>query len=270
MTTLEFRLHAAGVLAPDLTSLSSLCQLSQGQITIDPLAQLDLPTPKRLPPNERRRAPNAVRLALACIEQVCDRETYDVSSMRAVFATDDGIGEISQQMLEAISTTRQVSPLVFPNSVHGVAAGYFSIGFENRKSATTVSQGADSFAAGLLTAATETVMLNKYILFVAYDVSMTPPMDEVLPIVSPTATAWVISPCVDDICTGLADFKITVEPEISPRIAKLPAWIPKQWHANSSIQGFAALGLLQLTQDECCRLPFGDCSLVIQTIGRGR
>lgn len=264
MISLGFRLQAAGVVAPGLMSLATLYQLCQRQITIDPTAQLDLPAPVRLPPNERRRATMAVRLALASVEQIYDLDLYALASVRAVFATDDGIGETSQQMLEAISTSQQVSPLVFPNSVHGVAAGYFSIAFQNRKPTTTISQGADSFAAGLLTAVTEATVLNEPVLFVAYDAAMVAPMDEMLPIVSPTATAWIISPRSDDHQEGLADFKLTFQAGAVLSANTLPAWVPKQWHPNSSIQGFAVLGLLQGSPDSCCQFALGDCSLTIR------
>lgn len=270
MTSLKFRLHAVGVLAPGLTSLSGLAQFSSGQITIDPMANLDLPAPARLPPNERRRATTAVRLALACIEQISVGDAYDVASVRAVFATDDGVGEVSQQMLEAISTTRQVSPLVFPNSVHGVAAGYFSIAFQNKKPTTTISQGAESFAAGLLAAVIEANVLNEVILLVAYDAPMLAPMDEVLPIVRPTATAWVISSRTDKECERLADFELTLEPDTALSDLAFPAWIPKQWHANSSIQGYAALGLIQAPPDTCRQLALGNCTLTIRTINKGK
>lgn len=269
MTTLPFRLHGAGVLAPGLTSLSSLRECCLHQTSIDPLSTFDLQAPDRLPSNERRRATRAVRLVLACVEQLCREGAYDMANVRSVFATDDGIGEVSQQMLEAVSTTGQVSPIIFPNSVHGAAAGYFSIAFQNRKSATTVSQGVESFAAGLLTAVIEATTLNEPVLLVAYDAAMTAPMDEVLPIMCPTATAWLISPCSSSAPVGLADFELTVQPAEALPVATLPAWIPRHWHANSSVRGFAALSLLDSGPGASCRIALGDYSLSMQAIRNG-
>ena len=108
-----------------------------------------------LPANERRRASQAVRLALACIEQALQASPFPVETLRSVFATDEGTGEVCQQMLEALATTRQVSPLLFPNSVHNAPSGYFSIAWRNRQPATVVSLGLESFASGLLCAVTE-------------------------------------------------------------------------------------------------------------------
>jgi hypothetical protein len=36
---------------------------------------------------------------------------FPAETLRSVFATDEGTGEVCQQMLEALATTRQVSPL---------------------------------------------------------------------------------------------------------------------------------------------------------------
>lgn len=264
MSALRFRLHAVSVLAPGLNSLSDLMQLRAGLLNVDYQLALNLPKPHRLPPNEQRRAPQVVRLTMECIEQLA-ATGHDVSSLRSVFVTDDGVGEISTQMLEAINTTQQVSPLVFPSSVHGVAAGYFAIAFQNRKASTTISQGADSFAAGLLTAVIEAIALNESILLVAYDAPMLTPMSEVLPIVSPTATAWIISPDLTR-PKGLGKFQLFVDDEPNAELSDLPTWLPNSWLANSSVQAFAVLDLLYASSEVSYRMRLGGGSLVIKQV----
>jgi hypothetical protein len=78
-----------------------------------------------LPANERRRASQVVRLTQACIEQALRDCPFPAGSLRSVFATDEGTGEICRQVLEAVATTREVSPLVFANSVQNAPSGLF-------------------------------------------------------------------------------------------------------------------------------------------------
>ena len=90
MKSWSFQLHAAGVLAPGLASLADLRLAARGQ---QPIAEtpLVLPAPPQLPPAERRRASQAVRLTLACVAQALDSSPFDPAQLRSVFATDEGM-----------------------------------------------------------------------------------------------------------------------------------------------------------------------------------
>src|SRR5688572_9361987 len=103
-------------MAPGLTSLAELRVAARGERPIEP-TPLVLPAPPQLPAAERRRASQAVRLALACVAQALEGLPFDPADLRSVFATDEGTGEVCQQMLEALATTRQLSPMLFTNSV---------------------------------------------------------------------------------------------------------------------------------------------------------
>jgi hypothetical protein len=163
-----------------------------------------------------------------------------------VFASDEGTGEVCQQMLEALATTRMVSPLLFHNSVHNAPSGYLSIGYQNRQSATSVSLGQESFASGLLCAATEACTSGQPVLFLAYDPAMTEPLLALLPVQSPTATAWIIASGSQarSGVAALASFELSLHPAAGPAQPALPAWLPAEWATNSSAQGLLALGLL--------------------------
>ncbi len=244
MAALSFTLHAAGVLAPGLSDLAQLRAVSRGEQTwVD--APLELPGPSQLPSNERRRASQVVRLALACIAQVVDGAPWSDIPLRSVFATDEGTGEVSQQMLQALSTTRQVSPLLFTNSVHNAPSGYFSIAWRNTQPATVVSLGLDSFACGLVCAVTQAMATAEPVLLVSYDCAMTPPMDEVLGVRQSTATAWIIStPGSGARAPALASFTLELEPAGAHQPSPQPDWLPAAWSGHSSARGLAALGLL--------------------------
>ncbi|MBS0447469.1 MAG: beta-ketoacyl synthase chain length factor [Proteobacteria bacterium] len=246
---IRFDLHAAGALAPGIASLADLlASCRTGRLPAD--STLELPSPAALPPNERRRASQVVRLTLACAQQALQASPYPAEALRMVFASDEGTGEVCQQMLEALATTRQVSPLLFHNSVHNAPSGYLSIAHQNRQSATSLSLGVESFASGLLCAACEAQATGEPVLLLAYDAPMTEPMRSLLPIVAPTATAWIITS--NDAAAAarnvLASFELDLQPAAArasaERRAALPRWLPAAWTPNSSALGLVALATI--------------------------
>lgn len=277
-TTLPFVLHKVAVLAPGLNSLDQLRQASVGTCQIDPQQPFTLPPPQALPANERRRSSQSVRLVFACLEQLAQDCPVSLSDLRSVFATDDGVGEISEQMFEILSVTRQVSPLTFPNSVHSATAGYFSIGYQNHQPSTVLSRGNESFAAGLLCAVTEALTTDEPVLFVCFDPAMTGLMQEVLPITQPTACAWLLSAgglnagelsTCNQTLPALAHFVLTIASETRPASqptsppTSLPHWLPSYWAPNATAQGFAALGLLDTPAHTYYRLALGTQTLTL-------
>lgn len=257
MATLSFDLHAVGVLAPGLGSLAELREIRRGEKAHDRTATLVLPSPSVLPAHERRRASQAVRLALACIEQALTHSAIPGDSLRSVFATDEGTGEVCQQMLETLATTRQVSPLLFPNSVQNAPSGYFSIAWHNRQPATVVSLGLESFAAGLLCAVTDACSTEQPVLLVSYDPIVTPPLDEMLAVKQATATAWIISSGRAATCPVLGSFTVKMELAAGAAPLQHPPWLPPEWAAHSSARALAALGLLDAGSDASCHFSLG-------------
>lgn len=269
---MRFELHAAAVLAPGMTSLAALRDASRRQQP--PVrAPLDLPAPAALPPNERRRASQVVRLTLACIDQALQCSPFAADALRSVFATDEGTGEVCQQMLEAVTgSSRQVSPLLFPNSVHNAPSGYFSIALRNRQSATVISLGLDSFAAGLLCAVTEAASTAQPVLLVAYDPAMRAPTDEWLGVGEPTASAWILTAA--EITTqrptpALGIFEVELGPDDTRTASPLPAWLPASWAGHSSARALAALGLLEAAPGTVLQLQLGHLLLGLRRTHEG-
>lgn len=208
-----------------------------------------------------------VRLVLACIDQVLQSSPFPADALRSVFATDEGTGEVCQQMLEAVSGTRQVSPLVFPNSVHNAPSGYFSIAWRNRRAATVVSLGLDSFAGGLVCAVTEAASTAQPVLLVTYDPAMKAPTDEWLPVGESTATTWILTvptDAVDAPAPALGGFELHLGPAGAEEPSPLPDWLPTRWAGHSSARALAALGLLEAAPDTVCRFAFGRQLLRLQ------
>ncbi|MEZ0307141.1 MAG: beta-ketoacyl synthase chain length factor [Ramlibacter sp.] len=257
---MNFNLHAAGVLAPGLASLADLRAACDGSRPLVP-APLQVPSPAMLPAHERRRASQVVRLVLACVAQALETSPFAPETLRSVFATDEGTGEVCHQMLEAVTTTRQVSPLVFPNSVHNAPSGYFSIAWRNREPATVVSLGLESFASGLLCAVTDAVATRQPVLLVVYDPAMTSPLNELLTVNEPIACAWILS-AGEPGAQALASFSMELQAQGALPSA-LPSWLPQAWSAHSSARALAALGLLE-TADGECRFSLGSQVLALR------
>ena len=238
-----------------LAELRSACRSNRPPLAPVPL---QLNSPQMLPANERRRASQVVRLTQACIEQVLQSCPFPAESLRSVFATDEGTGEVCQKIFEALATTRQVSPLIFANSVQNAPSGYFSIAWQNRQSSTVVSLGMASFASGLLCAVTEAISTQQAVLLVAYDPAMVAPMDELLPVREATATAWIISSVeISNSVPVLGTFALELEHTVTNTPSIWPTWLPTTWSANSSAVGLAALGLLEAPAETIYRMTLG-------------
>ena len=268
MSDLHFYLHAASVLAPGMASLAQLRSICRSNQFPESAVVLQLPSPEMLPANERRRASQVVRLTQACIQQVLQDCPFPVESLRSVFATDEGTGEVCQKILQAVATTRQVSPLIFSNSVQNAPSGYFSISWRNTQSSTVVSLGLESFASGLLCAVTEAITCEQPVMLVAYDPAMTTPMDELLSIHEAIATAWIISSGTRSKSTSaLASFTLKLESAAIHAPTAWPAWLPTRWSTHSSASALAALGLLEAAPEATYRMTFGAQLLCLERLG---
>jgi hypothetical protein len=264
---LRFTLHSAGVLAPGVSSLTdwlAWCKTREPAVTQTTV----LPPPQALPANERRRSSQVVRLAVACAEQALAGSPFEPDQLRSVFTSDEGTGEVCQQMLEALATTEQVSPSLFHNSVHNAPAGYFSIAIQNRQPAVSVSLGAESFAAGLLCAVSEAHGSGQPVLLLAYDAPVPEPMRSLLPIAQATASAWIIASATmpSPTRTPLGRFALGLSPAAD--CAGTPAeWLPAAWRTNSSAQAFAVLALLADGKGHC-ELALGAQRICVRLIER--
>jgi hypothetical protein len=245
VTALDFHLHAASVLAPGIGSLADFRNACRQGLPPTTAAPLQLTAPDMLPANERRRASQVVRLVLGCIGQVLAADAVEATRLRAVFATDEGTGEVCQQMLQALTGNVPVSPLLFANSVLNAPSGYFSIGWKCREPATVLSAGSESFGVGLLCAASEAQLFNQRVLLVCYDPMMTAPLDEVIPILHPIGTAWLISDARTPAPEALATFRLRLDPGGSPATSPGPDWLPTAWRTQAAAVGLAALALIE-------------------------
>jgi hypothetical protein len=142
-----------------------------------PQAPCTRPQPGLLPPNERRRAPDTVALALEVAARACTAAGRDAGSLRSVFSSTHGDLAVTDYMCETLARNpASMSPTRFHNSVHNAAAGYWSIASGATPAYTALSAGERSFSQGLLEALTELECDAAPVLYVAYDIEARGPL----------------------------------------------------------------------------------------------
>ena len=128
------------------------------------------PAPQVLAPNERRRAPESVAVALEVAHAACAMAGRDPATLPSVFASTHGDLAITDYMCATLAGAADtVSPTRFHNSVHNAAAGYWSIGAGCMQATTALSAGDATFAEGLLDALAQLADGSDAVLLVGYD-----------------------------------------------------------------------------------------------------
>jgi hypothetical protein len=114
------------------------------------------PAPTVLAANERRRAPDAVRMALQVAQDACAAAGVDPAALASVFTSAHGDLAIVDALCRTLAhNPLLLSPMRFHHSVHNAASGYWAIGCRSHEASTAVAGGAHSWAAGLLEALTQ-------------------------------------------------------------------------------------------------------------------
>lgn len=186
--------ESVGLAAPGLPGWKSSVPVLSGATPYvpQPLAPYQ---PLLLPPNERRRATQAIRLAFRCAEDAMSSTSVRAADLAAVFSSSDGDTEVMHRINHALAQpARTLSPTDFHNSVHNAAAGYWSIAVGARLPSTSIAAHDASFAAGLLEAAALTLSDELNTLLVVYDMPMPPPLAAKRAIEEPFGVALVLTP----------------------------------------------------------------------------
>ena len=151
--------------------------LTDGVLPVDAPSK---PSAQLLAPNERRRAPDTVAVALEVALAACAAAGRDPATLSSVFASTHGDLAITDYMCETLaSEPRAISPTRFHNSVHNAAAGYWTIGAAAMAPATAISAYEASFAQGLLEALAQLATGADAVLLVGYDGAATGPLGQI-------------------------------------------------------------------------------------------
>ena len=147
-----------------------------------------------LPATERRRVGMPVKLALAAGQEAFANAGRDAAATATVFASSGGDCDNVHQLCETLaSLAREVSPTRFHNSVHNVAAGYWSIATRSRAASTSLCCHDASFAAGLLETAAQIAADGGAAALIAYDHPYPEPLHAVRPVRASFGTALVLA-----------------------------------------------------------------------------
>ncbi|WP_133000266.1 beta-ketoacyl synthase chain length factor [Luteimonas arsenica] len=196
MNTLCADIEGIGFWAPGLPSWqAAVDHVANGTPTGDG----GKPSPQLLAPNERRRAPPSVAVALDVALAACEAAGREPAALPSVFASTHGDLAITDYMCATLADDpRAISPTKFHNSVHNAAAGYWTIGAGCLRPATALSAHRASFAQGLLEALAQIACGDEAVLLAAYDTEGTGPLGAVSRSRGLLGGALVLGRCDDD------------------------------------------------------------------------
>jgi hypothetical protein len=204
-------IEGVGLHGPGLDGWAASLPILAGTLDYVP-APAVVPPSALLPANERRRAAQIVKIALAVGAEAFAAAGRDPAETATVFASSGGDGETIHEILNVLaSPNRELSPTRFHNSVHNTSAGYWSIATRSQAASTSLCCHDDSFAAGLLEAAAQVIAGQHAVALIAYDVPYPWPLSAARPIGDAFGLALVLSPertaaalgCVDlDLSSG--------------------------------------------------------------------
>ena len=183
-----------GVLGPGFKDWPDASEVLSGRHAYVP-APTVLPIPAILPAAERRRTGRVVKLALAIALEATTRGGADPSKLASVFSSSGGDGHNCHEICQALALAgREISPTRFANSVHNVAAGYWSIATGAMSESNVLCAFDASFAAGLLEALTQVAVDHMPLLLVAYDSEYPDPLHAKRPVPDAFGAAFLLSP----------------------------------------------------------------------------
>ncbi len=182
-----------GLCGPGLGDWAASLPVLRGVAPYVPAQTVVRPSPL-LPPNERRRAVETVRLALAVCHEAFAMAGRDAADTATVFASSGGDGATIHEILEVLAAPDvEMSPTRFHNSVHNAPAGYWSIAARSRAPSSSLCCRDWSFGAGLLEAAAQATVDDRAVALIAYDVRYPEPLNRVRPIGAAFGMALVLT-----------------------------------------------------------------------------
>jgi len=189
-----------------------------------------VPPSSLLPPNERRRAVQTVKIALAVGAEAFFAAGRNPAETASIFTSSGGDGDTIDEIMSVLaSANRELSPTRFHNSVHNAPSGYWGIANGAKTPSSSLCCHDGSFAAGLLEAAVQAVTEQRAVVLIAYDVCYPAPLSLVRPISAPFGAALVLSPERSDSAIACLDLHLDADSPPSvmePALEALRGTIP--------------------------------------------
>ncbi len=246
MTPLQVCVEGIGLWSPQLADFAALRALLDGAMPAPPPAR---PTAATLPPNERRRAPESVLLAVEVAGQAVAMSGRDAATLACVFASSHGDQAITDYMCATLAQApTELSPIRFHNSVHNAPAGYWTIATGCHAPSTAVAAQRASFGAGLLEAVSQVLAAQHPVLLVCSDSGGSGPLAEVTGCGQSFGCALVLAPQAGP--ASLARLSLSTL-RGHGAAAALPAPLDAWRNANASASALVLLQLLARGHGRC-------------------
>ncbi|MEO8779434.1 MAG: beta-ketoacyl synthase chain length factor [Rhodanobacter sp.] len=233
-------------------------------------AQLDdsgrRPAAAMLSPNERRRAPECVRLAVEVAGQAVAMSGRDPATMPCVFASSHGDQVITDYMCATLAQApAQLSPTRFHNSVHNAPVGYWTIATGCRAPSTAVAAQRATFGAGLLEAVSQVLTEQQALLLVCSDTAGSGPLAEVTGCQQSFGCALVLAPAVSSSSVAVLELELLSQQADTP----LPEPLARWRDGNPSATSLALLATLSRGSGRCRQAVSPTLGLQIDVQGIG-
>jgi hypothetical protein len=186
--------QSVGLIGPGMASWATAQAVLRGD---EPhtSARTQVQASLRLPPAERRRAGQAIKVAMAVADEAVTLGRMDPQTLATVFTSSSGEGTNCHNICETLaSDNRAISPTRFANSVHNAPAGYWHIAVASRAPSTSICAFDGSFAAGLIEAGGKALSLQTPVLLVASDTPYPEPLHATRPLADSFGVAFILTP----------------------------------------------------------------------------
>jgi hypothetical protein len=246
MNPLRIHIEGIGLWSKQLGDFAALQALLAGHVPEPPSPK---PAATTLPPNERRRAPESVLLAVEVAGQAVAMSGRTAASLTCVFSSSHGDQAITDYMCATLaSAPTELSPIRFHNSVHNAPAGYWTIATGCHEPSTAVCAQRMSFGAGLLEAISHALADHCPVLLVCSDIAGVFPLAEQTGCTQSFGCALVLSPEISE--NTLASLDITLTP-IQGSAEALPEPLAGWRAANASAEALPLLAVLARGHGHC-------------------
>lgn len=244
MNTVAVQVEGIGLWSPRLANFDALRRWLAGDA---PPTSSARPEASALSPNERRRAPESVLVAIEAATQAVAMSGRPAASLACVFASAYGDQATTDYMCRVLARVpTELSPTRFHNSVHNAAAGYWTIATDCRAPSGAVCAGNASFGAGLLEAAVLADADDRPVLLVASDTAGVGPLGELIGCTQAFGCALVIAPAAHT-GTRLHLATTAAAPHHPPLPAPCAAWMDE----NPSAACLPLLAVLAKGEGAC-------------------
>ena len=175
--------------------------------------------PERIPPRERRRSPQFVKMAVEVMSEACAAVDADPADLAVVFATAMSDMKTTDYMCRMLADTpAAVSPTRFHNSVNNAATGCWSIATGSRAPSNALCAFVHSAGMGLLEAATQVMAEQRPVLLVVQDEASPTGLAHVCASSAGLALAVLLAP-VGQGGEALAHWRLATAPGPTPAVA---------------------------------------------------